>query len=170
MPTGKLVFRFTAPLVQLDQGMRYHALPVPAQVATAWKKARVRRLVGTINGVPVKRALKNHADGDCFLIVGRDLMEKTGLSSQKPATLELGPDRNPDQLDIPPEFELALQQDPAARARWNTFTVGRQRSLLIYITGAKTEPTRIKRSVILATQIATHRLYGDLRKKEPPIR
>ena len=59
-----------------------------------------------------------------------------------------------------------LDQDDAARARWDTFTVGRRRSLLIYITGAKTEPTRIKRSLDLARMIRTHNLYGDRLKKK----
>ena len=62
----------------------------------------------------------------------------------------------------------ALDQDDAARARWDTFTPGRQRSLLVYITGAKTEPTRIKRALDLAQKIRTHSLYGDLQKKSRP--
>lgn len=57
MPAGKLAFRFTARLVRLDQGMPYHALPVPDDIAAAWKKAKVRRLTGSFNGHPAKRAL-----------------------------------------------------------------------------------------------------------------
>lgn len=166
MPAGKLAFRFTARVVLVDQGMRYHALPVPDEIAAAWKKAKIRRLVGTINGHPVNRALMNHAGGGSFFIVSRDLMKTAGLGLKTPAVLDFKPAPAPANLDIPPEFEAVLNQEPAARARWDTFTTGRQRSLLIYVTGAKTEPTRIKRSLELARKIGTHTLYGDVLKKK----
>lgn len=165
MPSSNLSFRFTSTLVKLDQGMPYHALPVPDDIAGAWKKAKVRRLVGTINGHPVKRALQNHADGGSFLIVSRDFMKEAGIGPKAPATLDFKPDPTPNRLDVPEEFQLALRQDPKARERWDTFTPGRQRSLLIYITGAKTEATRIKRAGDLATRIRTHTLYGDKLKR-----
>lgn len=166
MAAGKLSFRFTSRAVLLDQGMPFHALPVPDDLAAAWEKAKVRRLVGTINGHPVNRALMNHADGGSFFIVSRDLMKEAGIGLKTPAVLAFHPDPTPEQLDMPEEFQIALNQDDAARARWDTFTVGRQRSLLIYVTGAKTEATRIKRSLDLAQKIRSHSLYGDLLKKK----
>jgi hypothetical protein len=162
---AKLAFHFTAQLVRVDQGMRYHALPVPDEIAAAWKKAKVRRLVGTINGQAVKRALMSQAGGGGFFIVSRELMKTAGLGRGKPAVLAFKPDPAPTRLDVPEEFSAVLNQDPAARVRWRTFTTGRRRSLLIYITGAKTEATRIKRSLELARMIGTHTLYGDRLKK-----
>lgn len=163
MAAGKLSFRFTSRVVMVDQGMRYHALPVPRDIVAAWKKAKVRRLVGTINGQPVKRALMSQAGGGGFFIVSRDLMKAAGISGRQPVTLDFKPDPAPAQLDVPEEFAVTLNQDPAARERWETFTLGRRRSLLVYITGAKTETTRIKRSLELARMIRTHTLYGDKR-------
>jgi hypothetical protein len=167
MPAGKLAFRFTTRVVRLDQGMPFHALPVPEEIAAAWKKAKVRRLVGTINGHPVKRALMNHAGGGSFLIISRDLMKSAGLGLKTPAALAFQPDPAPDQPDVPEEFRVVLNQDPETKKRWDTFTPGRQRSLLVYITGAKTEPTRIKRALDLARMIRTHTLYGDKLGKKP---
>jgi hypothetical protein len=168
MAAGKLAFRFRSQVVVLDQGVRYHALPVPADIVAAWKKAKVRRLVGTINGHAVKRALMSQAGGGGFLIVSRDFMKAAGIGSRKPVVLDLKPDPAPTRLDVPEEFSTVLSQDPAARARWETFTAGRQRSLLIFITEAKTEATRIKRSLELARLIRTHTLYGDRFKPRRP--
>jgi hypothetical protein len=167
MASGKLAFRFSSRVVRLDQGMPFHALPVPEEIAGAWKKAKIRRLVGTINGHRVKRALMNHAGGGGFLIVSRDLMKSAGLGLKTPAVLAFQPDPTPDQPDMPEEFQVVLSQDADARKRWDSFTPGRQRSLLVYITGAKTEPTRIKRSLDLARMIRTHALYGDKPRKKP---
>jgi len=168
MAAGKLAFRFTSQVVRLDQAMPFHILPVPDEIAAAWKKAGVRRLTGTVNGHAINRALMNHAGGGSFFIVNRDFMKEAGIGLKTPATLVFKPDPAPDRLDLPGEFRLALDQDAAARARWETFTPGRQRSLLVYISGARTEPTRIKRALDLAQKIRTHSLYGDLRKKRGP--
>ncbi len=155
------VFRFTARVVRLDTGMRYHALPVPGEMAAAWKNAGVRRLLGTVNGRPIKRALQSHADGGSFIILGQDTLKLAGLKEGGTAALELGPDPEPDALDMPEEFALVLEQDDVARARWETFPLGRRRSLLHYITSAKQEATRIKRAWDLAEKIRTHSLHGD---------
>ncbi|MDF3056045.1 MAG: hypothetical protein K0R17_260 [Rariglobus sp.] len=155
--------RFTSTVVRLETGMRYHALPVPDDIAARFKAAGVRRLLATINGHTCKRALQNHADGGSFLIVGQDLLKRCGLKLRSTTTVSLVPDPEPDDLEIPDAFALVLEQDPAARDRWGTFPIGRRRSLLHYITSAKQEATQIKRSWELAEKIRTHTLYGDKR-------
>ncbi len=156
-----LAARFTTTVVRLDTGMRYHALPVPDAVAETWKRSGIRRLAGTVNGHPVRRALQSHADGGSFIILGQDTLKEAGLKRGSVAALELAPDPEPDALDMPEVFTLVLEQDDAARARWESFPLGRRRSLLHYVTSAKQEATRIKRSWELAEKIRTHSLYGD---------
>ena len=167
MAPGRLTFRFTSPLVRLAH---FHALPVPDKITMAWKNAGIRRLIGTINGHPIKRALMGHADGGSFLIVSRAVIKTAGLGSHIEAKLEFRPDPAPHQLDMPEELRLALDQDNAARERWTGFTLGRQRSLASFITSAKNEATRIRRAVELATRIRTHTLYGDLQRRAAPRR
>lgn len=155
---------FTSTVVRLETGMRYHALPVPDDIAAKFKASGVRRLIAVINGHTCKRALQNHADGGSFLIIGGDLLKTCGLKLRSTTTVALAPDPAPDNLDMPEAFALVLDQDDAARARWETFPVGRQRSLLHYIHSAKQEATQIKRAWELAEKIRTHTLYGDKSK------
>jgi hypothetical protein len=154
---------FSATVVRLDTGMRYHALPVPDDVAEKFKSTGVRRLIATINGHSCKRALQSHADGGSFLIVGMDLLKTCGLKKGSTTTVTLAPDPEPHELDMPDAFALVLEQDEAALERWNTFPIGRKRSLLHFITSAKQEATQIKRAWELAEKIRTHTLYGDKR-------
>ncbi len=161
MPAARLAFRFMSSLQRLEQEMGFHIVPVPDDIAAAWKKAKVRRLVGTINGHPANRALMNHADGGSFLIVGRDFIKAARIGARTPVTVELRLDPAPDRVELPEELVIALAQDEAAQTRSDTFPPGRRRSLASYVTSAKTEPTRIKRAVELATKIRTHSLYGD---------
>lgn len=157
----KLTGRFTAEVVRPDTGARHHLLPVPDAIAAAFKAANVRRLVGTLNGHAIKRALQNHADGGSFILLGRPLLAETGLKRGSIVQVQLKPDPTPDELELPEEFATALAQDAAARARWETFTPGRRRSLLYYVSSAKQEATRIKRSIELTRKIRTHTLHGD---------
>lgn len=159
----KLTATFTTTVVRLDGGARHHVIPVPDEIAAALKAAKARRLVVTINGKPVKRALQNHADGGSFVLLGQPLLAALGLKRGSAVVIEIGPDPAPDRLEVPDEFALVLAEDAAARERWATFTVGRKRSLLYYVASAKQESTRIKRSLELATKIRTHTLYNDQR-------
>lgn len=159
---------FTTTVVRLETGMRYHALPVPDDVAADFTAAGIRRVIAVINGHACKRALQNHADGGGFIIAGADLLKTCGLKLRSTATVSLAPDPEPDALDIPQAFALVLEQDHEARGRWETFPLGRQRSLLHYIQSAKQEATQIKRAWELAEKIRTHTLHSD--KQRPPLR
>jgi len=152
---------FPSSVVRLETGMRYHALPVPDDVAEKFKASGVRRLLATINGHVFKRALQSHADGGSFIILGLEQLKTCGLKLRSIATISLVPDPTPDLLDMPECFSLVLDQDDEARTRWETFPIGRQRSLLHFITSAKQEATQIKRAWELAEKIRTHSLYGD---------
>lgn len=141
--------------------MRYHALPVPDDVAEIFKAAGARRLIATINGHVCKRALQKHADGGSFIVVGADLLKTCGLKKGSTTTVSLTVDAAPDDLEMPETFALILAEDAAALKRWETLPLGRQRSLLHHITSAKQEATQIKRSWELAEKIRTHTLNGD---------
>ncbi len=163
MAKASLQFRFVTRLEPLPSATGVtHIAPVPAEIASAWKKAKVRRLMGSLNGVPVKRALQNHADGGSFIMLGRPLLKEAGAGSKSAVVFDLGPDPTPDELDVPDEMVAALDQDPEARARWDAFTVGRRRSLLHYVTSAKQEATRIKRAIELTHKLRTYSLSSDV--------
>lgn len=162
-----LTFSFASRVVRLDHGFRFHAIPVPDDVAVAWKNARVRRVEGTLNGHPVNRGLQNHADGDAFIVIGQDTLKAFGLSEGSEVRLTLKPDPRPDEFVMPEPLVIALEQDDAARARWDTFPPGKRRSLAHHVSSAKQEATQIRRAIDLTEKIRTHSLHGD--KPKPKI-
>lgn len=155
--------RFVAEIVRLDSGLRHHILPVPEAVAARFKAARVTRLVGTVNGQPIRRALQSDGDGGHFLLFGQDALAELGLRRGSRVAVELKPDPKPATIELPEEFAAALATDDAARTRWATFTPGLQRSLMHWVTSAKQEPTRIRRALELARKIRTRTLHSDRR-------
>ena len=152
---------FSSKVVRLDSGIRYHAVPVPDAVAEKLTASGSRRVLATIGGHTFRRGLMNHAEGDSYIVLGGDILKTCGLREGSAVDVALAPDPEPDSLEMPECFALVLEQDAEARARWETFPIGRRRSLLHYITGAKQEATRIKRSWDLAEKIRTRSLYGD---------
>lgn len=108
-------------------------------------------------------------------MLGRPLLKEIGAAPRANVHFELWPDPAPDVLDVPAEFAEVLAQDAGARDRWETFTVGLQRSLLIYVSSAKREETRLRRALELATKIRERGLHFDLAKQgragvAPPTR
>lgn len=157
-------YAFAGPILRLDTGLRQHYLPLPADVADAWRAAGVRRVVGTLNGHLVTRGIQGRRDGERYLLLGRALLRAVGADFGDTVEAVLRPDPESDRIDLGEEFAAVLDQDAEAAARFASMTPGRQRSLASYVTGARRVETRIKRALELAEKLRTYTLYGDLRE------
>jgi|GEM_PF-294709 len=154
-------FHFAAPVLRLETGMKMHYLPIPEEMATVLHERKIRRVVGTLNGVHVNRGIMGKKDGDCYLILGRALLRDIGVILGDTIEAELEEDPSPDHVDIGEEFEAVLEDDLEAADRFYKMTPGKQRSLSHYITSAKRVETRIKRALEIAYKLRTYSLYGD---------
>ncbi len=154
-------YAFAAPVLRLETTFRYHFLPVPADVGEALWNAGTRRLIATLNGHDVRRALLRTAEGHYHVLVGLPLLRTIGAREGDLVAVDLRPDPEPNRIDLDEAFAAILDQDEEAAARFFAFTPGRQRSLASYVTSAKRPETRVKRALELAEKIKTHTLYGD---------
>jgi uncharacterized protein YdeI (YjbR/CyaY-like superfamily) len=73
---------------------------------------------------------------------------------------------DPDLVEVPEELEAVLEQDELASSVWATFTNGLRRSLIHYVTSAKSIDVRIKRSLELMEKAKLGLLYIQHRKKK----
>ena len=153
---------FAAPVLRFEDGMRMHYVPLPHDLADRLDAAGARRVVGTLNGRPISRGVQRTGGGVRFLLFGRAALREMGLAYGDTAVLEIAPDPAPDAVDLGPELEAALDEDPEAARRFAAFTPGRRRSLVYYVTSAKRPATRQKRAAELAYKLRTFTLYGDL--------
>jgi len=152
---------FAGPVLRTDRGLGMHYVPLPADVDGALGSARI--VVGTLCGVPFRRAVHGRGDGEPKLLFGKKVLAEAGLRFGDTAIVELDVAADPDAVHLPEELAVALAQDAAARARFETFTPGRQRSAGVYVDQAKRPATRVKRALELCEKIRTHTLYDDLR-------
>ncbi len=159
---------FRAEITRTDDAfMQMHAVVVPPDVAAAVLGAGSRRVLVTIAGETLRRALQTRIDEDGgrshLVMISAAVLHDFGLREGVFLTLSVAPDPDPDRIDIPDELLVALDLDPEASARFETFTPGRQRSMAHYVSSAKRPETREKRALDLATKLRTYTLYGDTR-------
>lgn len=157
--TAAPVHAFAAPVLRLETGQRMHVVPLPAEVDAALSGERI--VVGTLNGVPFRRAVHGRGDGTPHLRFGRAALRAAGAAYGETVGVELRAAPDPDAVHVPAELAAALDGDPEAAARFATFMPGRQRSLGVYVDQARRPETRVRRALELCEKVRTHTLYGD---------
>ncbi|PLX28699.1 MAG: hypothetical protein C0600_09440 [Ignavibacteria bacterium] len=158
---NEMEYNFTAPVLQTETGLVKHYFPIPDDIGEELWNTGVRRVIATLNGREYRRALSGTGDGGRCLIVGEPLLKEIGARLNDMVDVTLRADPEPDSVDICEEFAAVLEQDEDAAQRFYSMTSGMQRSLILYVTTAKREETRIKRSLELAYKLRTYTLSGD---------
>jgi hypothetical protein len=130
-------------------------LIVPEEIVEALGGKAVKRVVGTLNGQPIRRGLLPMRTGERYLLVSKALRKQLGLELNTEVQVSLASDPNPDQVDLPEELAEGLNEWPEAAEAFNRLTPGRQRNLVHYIEQAKRPDTRAQRVVNMLHQLAT---------------
>jgi len=156
------LYEFPAPVLKkTDRNPAYHYLPVPPEIAEELVQAGTRRVITDLNGMDVRRYLFSHSDGEWAIIVGLSKLREAGVTPGDVLIVGLRADPNPDHVEICEEFRVALEQDPEARERFDSFTTGKQRSLVHSINSAKRSSTRVRRSLEMCEKIRLRTLHSD---------
>jgi hypothetical protein len=157
-------FSFTTKLEKLPTNLSYTALFLPYELmAQLPEKGRVR-VAGKINGVtPFNLAILNLKEGPKYFMIGSQLRREAKIKEGDlvQVSFQLV---DSELLEIPEEFKEALLIDEEAAVIFDSFTTGYKRSLMHYITSAKSIDTRIKRSLELIEKAK----YGELNTFNKP--
>lgn len=153
---------FAAPVLRfVEGGMTWHYIPLPDDIADDLIGNGVRRLIATINDVPFNRAILHRKTGERYIVASRALLKDVGARFGDTVVVDIRPDPNPDDPDIPNELVAALDNDPAASDRFYAMTPGKRRSICHYVTTAKRQETRERRALELAYKLSSYTLHGD---------
>jgi len=150
--------QFTATLDSLGEH-HMSVIYIPEEIMETKPKIRVRA-EGFINGVPFNLAPQSQKLGPKYFMINKDLKKKI-LSAGNDEVLVIFEWIDANILELPEELEVVLSHDEDFKARFDTFTVGKQRSLAYYVKSAKSVDTRIKRALELAFKVKTNSLYSD---------
>jgi hypothetical protein len=149
-------FSFRARLTPNDVGfMPMLMLIVPEEVVEALGGKKVKRVMGTLNGHPIRRGLQHLRTGERYLQISKALRKQLGLAASSEVAVTLAADPDPNFVDMPEELTEGLAEWPEADEAFRRLTPGRQRNLVHYIEQAKRPETRAQRVVNLLHQLAT---------------
>lgn len=150
------IFKFIGKIESIPGIFRNYGVLVPTEILEKLPKKGRFRTKGKMNGANFNLAIQNSKTHGKFLTVSADLLKnsKAKINEPIPIFFELC---STEDLEIPEEFLVALEQDSDASEIFNTFTIGMKRSLSHYVSTAKLIDTRIKRSLELVAKIKSGR-------------
>lgn len=147
MAKKKNSFRFTAQVYETD--IKYGGLRVdfPEDVEKLFGTKGPVRMVGTINGIPARRALMPRGDGMHFIIIPGEMRRKLRLQDGDKVLIDLQPDPNPQEVEMPEELIATLEMEPDVYAHFERQNISMRRNICYWVNSAKRVETRIQRSL-----------------------
>ena len=142
---------FLAPLVTPRRGsMSAVAVLLPDAVAAHCRAAGIRVVVGTVNGVPIRRTVRDIGDGQTGLSVGRAFLADAGAALGEIVEVELDYAADPDAVRVPAELAACLDARTGARAAFEALTASKQRGLCMEVERGRSADVRARRAERLA--------------------
>ena len=157
---------FTARIVEPIAEGWTAALHFPADLVSEINSLGIKRLIVQIDNITVNRAPISDGQGGRWIMVSKDLMKSLGKGVGAMVTVTIAPDPNPDAVELPEELEAVIEQDEEFARFFNAQTPGKKRGYVIYVSGAKTVDTRIKRSLEIAYKAKHGLLYSQQMEKK----
>ena len=121
-------------------------IAVPQAIAVKLKPGNKKsfRVRGFLDDFPVEAvSLLPMGEGDFIIAFNQTMRKGTGKRKGNTLRVRLEPDEKP--FVVCPELLESLQDEPKALAFFKGLPKGQQRYFSNWITGAKTEPTQVKR-------------------------
>ncbi|GAB3232784.1 hypothetical protein GCM10027346_20260 [Hymenobacter seoulensis] len=127
---------------------------VPPLVLEALGGKSIKRVVGTLNGHPIRLSLLPQTGGGRYLMLNKDLCYAASVQVGQQVTLMLAPDPEPDRVDIPDELSEAFAAWPEAGLGFEKLSASMRRAVVQHITTARQPETRARRAVELTERLA----------------
>ncbi|MGD0610978.1 MAG: YdeI/OmpD-associated family protein [Anaerolineales bacterium] len=119
---------------------------IPFDVEQVFGKKRVK-VKATIEGEPYRGTLVRMGEPDHILIILKGIREEIGRTFGDEVEITLEEDTEPRRVEVPPDFQQALDRDPSAKAAFQKLAYTHQREIVRGVTEAKREATRRSRII-----------------------
>ncbi|MDO1501035.1 YdeI/OmpD-associated family protein [Winogradskyella maritima] len=120
------------------------------------KDSRSRVKVKTnFNGksIDYHAALKRHSSGDYLMYFSKGKQDELGIAFGEEFTVQLFEDDSKYGVDLPEELEAVLLTDYEAYKIFESFTKGKQRSIIYAVKRYKSSQTKIDKSLLLCSNL-----------------
>ena len=139
------VMPFTVEVEKMKGPSAWSFIEFPFVVADVFGKKGVVRIKGTINGIPMDRALMPRKSGYHLIILSAELLRKAKTRVGEKARFEVWLNEHPDEVLLSEELKGTIGFFPEFASAWNKLKPGMKRSICLWINSGKTTETRSKR-------------------------
>ena len=152
MPARKAEFDAVIEKLPYKGGM--HFVNVPQPVAKKFAERKAVRIFCTINGdVKYACALRPNGSGGFYINVGTPILKKGKLKLNQKVHISIHKDSTEYGHQVPEELKELLAIDEEGEKYFRQLTNGMQRSLIYYISQAKSIDKRIERSLLFINRL-----------------
>ena len=133
---------FTATIQESGGGGAYVTVPFDVERAFGRKRVPVQ---ATFDGEPYRGTLVRMGGPDHILIVLKEIRERIGKRPGDAVEVTLWEDREPREVEVPPDLAEALRRSPEAAGHFEKLSYTHRREYVRWIEEAKREQTRADR-------------------------
>jgi hypothetical protein len=134
--------KFNGRIENAGGGGAFVRIPFDVEQVFGSKRPKVK---ATIDGVPYRGTLVRMGEPEHILIILKEIREQIGKSFGDEVAVIVEEDVAPRIVEIPPDFQQALEQEPAAKAAFEKMSYTHQKEYVRAILEAKRVSTRRSR-------------------------
>ena len=149
-------YSFKAELKRFQSKGGWYYLEFPYSMQKEFGTNGYVRVVGTVNGEPIKRSLLSMKTGFSFFAVPLTLRKKLGLELGQSAKVELQKDESPVTFSIPEELDAVFDIEPEVKTIFEKQSKSIQKEICRWIDSGKREETRANRAAEIYKRLTTH--------------
>jgi hypothetical protein len=145
--------------VELDKFDGAVSFVVPFDVQQVWGTRAQVRVRGTLNGHPYRASIAPYG-GQHYMVLRKEIREGAGLKSGDRVKVVMEVDTEERTVDVPDDFQQALDQNPQAKAIFEDFAYTPRKEYVHWIESAKKAETRASRIQKAVEQIAQGKKFS----------
>ncbi len=141
---------FSAEIRPSGSGGAYIEIPFDVEAAFGKKRVPVK---ATFDGVDYRGLVTRMGGPHHILIVVKEIRERTGKQAGDRIRVTLEEDTDPRVLDVPADFNAAVDGEARARTAFDALSYSHRREYVQWIDSAKREETRAQRIAKAVTML-----------------
>lgn len=131
-----------------------HYLEIPASVVKRLGGKFNVRLLCTVNGALTFRCgIVALGEGAGYISLNAERMKKTGAKAGDEVRILLAADPSEYGMEVPPELEEVLRQDPEGERRFRQLVPGKRRFVIRFVSGVKSSGLRVEKAVLVIANL-----------------
>ncbi len=163
--------KFTSVIAKFDGNLWGTHVEVDNEVVKPLLKSDTKRIICSINGSRhFHCALMSMGNGRWFININKTFCRENHLLVGDKVTVEIERDTSKYGMEMPGELEEMLNQDHLAHEYFEKLTPGKQRNLIHFVASIKSSEIRIRRALVVANHLTSHRGLIDFKDLNQEIK